>query len=567
MTAKKRGLRISPVCLLLLLPALILGVYGVVMELGVLPKEISVGVVTIEFFALGENELMILLAKVCFIALPVLFVIVALISLIIGAASGKRVSEYGSGDRKRARESYRGVKNGAPADGFDDRGLMDGEPDGSESADGMENENDFYALRQLERESDARRASKDYAPVQLKDVADNMRLYAASKGVQMPVKTARAILSAVASGRLLVTDDSRGDRSKAVIGSVAHYFGGTVHAHSVGLGCYAAEQLTTAVNADNRVSETGFLLDIYGACLDSESVRFAYLEELDPSAVSAFFSDYREALESESNEKYVPVDKLRRGNGLEYMRDGSVLFPRNLTLVIAPPFGADITKMSEEAIFLDLSDVLPCKAEVYGGAVGENAYPQIRKALDRARESFYLSEEVWKKIDALEAYLSALTGYRMSNRKTRLLERYSSAYLAMGGSEAEAIDSMLSSCVFRELYPKRGRFNVKSEEEDLVEFLEREFGAETVPCSIEIVRRFYGASAKAAERERPEEEKAEETMADSAEVISSDGAAAENTPDAEEVAMKPDERDNEEDGGSAENEAEVTKAGEDTENA
>ena len=102
-----------------------------------------------------------------------------------------------------------------------------------------------------------------------------------------------------------------------------------------------------------------------------------------------------------------------------------------------------------------------------------------------------LSDEIWKKIDRLEEYLSTLIGYRFNNRKTRLMEKYSSAYLAMGGSEAETVDSMLSACVLSELYPQRGRFTAMSGEEGLVEFLERDFGAENLPNSIEIVRKFY----------------------------------------------------------------------------
>lgn len=495
---KKSRLVISPVCFLLLLPALFLGGYGLAMELGVLPKEINVGPVTIEFFYLGENDLMILMAKVCFILLPIIFVLVAIISLIIGAAVGRKPAVNG-GDRSA--ETSRGGRRGENA--FMNDGIIEDAPDGFDGDSQEGAVADFSAVKRLELESRGRaRRTKEYAPVLLKDVADNMRAYAASKGVAITEKTARAILAASVSCRVIVTDDRYRDRNKAVVGSLAHYFGGNVHAHSVGRGAYAAEQLTTAVNAEGRIVETGFLMDIYGACLDSDILRFAYLEEFDPVAVAAFFGDYRAALEGGAEEYYVPVDKIRRSTELEFMKNGRVLFPENLILMLAPAFGTDVTKMSGEVIFLDLTDVVPCEPVPYGGTVGENAYPQVMKALDRARDSYYLSEEIWKKIDALEEYLNDLIGYRFDNRKFRMMERYSSAYLAAGGSESEAIDSMLSACVFSELYPRRARFKVKSEDEDLVEFLEREFGAEAVPVSIETVRKFYGESVRAEEKER-----------------------------------------------------------------
>ena len=535
---KKKGSKFNPICLLLLLPALFLGVYGVLMELAVIPKEINVGVVTVEFFDLGENAFMVLLANICFVWFPVLFVFVALISLAIGVFVKGGGAEDETEHSGEPAEAHRADRKSDRV--FSDDGLMETEVAEDEASESEEPKADFAGIKRLELESKGRvvgKVVKEYPPVLLKDVADNLRQYAASKGVEMPEKTARAILSAVVSSRVLVTDDRQKDRNKAVIGSIAHYFGGTVHAHSVGLGCYAAEQLTTTLDADSRVIETGFFLDIYGACIDGDKVRFAYLENIDPVAVSNFFGEYREALEGGASEYYVPVDKLRRGNEFKFMENGKVLFPENLILTLAPGFGADITKMSGEAIFLDLSEVVPCRPAVYGGPVGENAYPQIIKALDRARENFYISEEVWKKIDALEEYLNGLIGYRFNNRKIRLMERYSSAYMAMGGSEAEATDSMLSACVFSELYPKRGRFTVRSEEEDLVEFLEREFGTETVPVSIELVRKFYGASAKAAEKERLEAEARAEALAEEARIreaaISESAAKAEKVTESE----------------------------------
>jgi len=496
---KKRGGGINPSCLLLLLPALILGGYGILYEIDIIPREIGLGNLTVEFFALGENALMVLLAKACFIWLPVLCVALVFGGLIIGMFSSRRSSDEESEASSPIGDSC------AAADGTSPEGLEKGESEAVEAAaDAPESRRqNFAVLRRLELESrGAERRSaavKEYAPVALKDIACYMREYAASKGVLIPEKTSRAILASIVSGRVIVTDDRQRVKSKAVVGALASYFGGEVHPHSVGLGCYAAEQLTTSVTPDNVVVETGFLIDIYSACISGDGVRLAYLEDLDPVAVSAFFSDYKEALEGGSAEKYVPVDKLRRGGEFKYINEGRVLFPENLTLVLAPTFGTDVTKLSGEAVYLQLSDTASCAPTPYAGVHGENAYPQLMKAAERAREAFYLSEGIWKKIDMLESYLNALLGYRFNNRKIRLMERYSSAYMAAGGGEAEALDSMLSSCVFNELYPKRSKFTVKDDQEDLVEFLERAFGAEAIPVSIEIVRKFYGASSKAVE--------------------------------------------------------------------
>ena len=370
---------------------------------------------------------------------------------------------------------------------------------------------DFAALKRIEAEFGGRgvdRRAADYPAIQLQDVVRDVKEYAASKGVELPERAARSIIASVVAGRMLVLDEKYKDKNRAVINAVAAYFGGAVHPHTAEAGYYSAEHLATVVDADKRVKETGLLVDIYSACFEREKIRFAFLENVDCNTVSGFFSEYREALEGGIGDKFVTATKLFRGVELEHIKDGKVPLPENLVLTVSAAFTSDATKLSGEVIYPDLSGIVPRPASAYRG-VNVVARPQLMKAAERARDTYYLTDEHWSGIDLLEVYLNGLIGYRIDNRKARMMERYSSAYMAAGGSEAEALDSTLTACILSSLYARRGQFNLTADVEAPYEFLERVFGAETVPASIEMVRRLCGSSAKA-------DEKAKEQVAEPA---------------------------------------------------
>ena len=498
---KKRTSGISLAPMLLLIPTVIFGAYGGLQALGYIPKELQLGMITVEFYGLGENALMQFLEKFCFIWMPVLFVAVMILSLVISWVVGTESSDVSGEESNKKSRSRKSKKT-------DSANLT--EPQNSENGGGDDRVteektlNNFPVLKKLDQDSAAKRRearqNAECTPVSLKDMAMEMQRYAASKGLDIPARAIRSLLSAVLSGRMLVIDgrydEGYKDKSRAVIAAVASYFGGTLHPYSVNSGSYAPEHLTTVTDADGRISETDFLTDIYTACINSENVSLAYLEDFDCDSAVNFFSEYASALYGGIGGGYVTVDRLRRDEGIAYIKNGKVLFPENLILAVSTPFGSDITKVFKEAVYPDISGIVsrPPAACSYR-TVSTRA--QILKAMERARENFYLSDESWNGVDRLEEYLHSAIGYRFDNRKTRMMERYSSVYMASGGSEKEALDSMLVACVLSELYPKRGKINENSGAESLPDLLERVFGSETVPASVEAARRICGGCAKA----------------------------------------------------------------------
>ena len=107
-----------------------------------------------------------------------------------------------------------------------------------------------------------------------------------------------------------------------------------------------------------------------------------------------------------------------------------------------------------------------------------------------ADDEYGISEETWKKLDLLEELLTKEIGLSFDNKLLRKMERYAGMYLAAGGTESEAVDSMLSigllPLVVADLkeYAKR----VEEVEEPLHHFLDRVFGIDNLPLTADTLR-------------------------------------------------------------------------------
>lgn len=507
----------------LLLPAAALGIYGGALKLGILPKQMVLGNIIVEFFELNENAVMKAVSNICFIWLPILWLFAMIIGAIVSASRAKE-SDGGAGGEaskpeKPRREEKKSRRKNKRAGNIGNEGIIgDGDPQPID-ADG-EDHRDFTNLREVEGWSKINGGQVDasvYEPISLDGVVEDFRAFSASYKMDVPEKTAREWLSAIAAGRIIAIEGGQSELGREFVGMLAKYFGGSVNPYNVKNGGANADGLLYKKDSEG-VAETDFLKDIYTACLDGSKVRFAYLYNIDSGSVS-LFSDYRSAFERDSGGAYLPLNFKAPINGLDYIKDGKVLLPENLILVLEPIYGSEVALFSDEVMFLSLDGIGECdKAPYYGNRVA-TVRSQLQKALGRARsdEKYRISDELWKKLDGIEERLGKyIKGYRFDNRRVRLMERYFVAYRALGGDEGEAIGNMLSACLFKSIYSnKRNEFLGSGDSEGLASFIEDSFGDDNVCEAIDTVNRLCGISTEEAEAEAEADEasKAEESEA------------------------------------------------------
>ena len=109
------------------------------------------------------------------------------------------------------------------------------------------------------------------------------------------------------------------------------------------------------------------------------------------------------------------------------------------------------------------------------------------RAVASAEGEYYLPEELWRVIDQIEQQVHEMGGVGLSNRTLRMLERYTSVYMAMGGKASDAFDNGFAAVV-APAYGKQLQRLVKRENgETLSALLERMVGRERLPMTFEVL--------------------------------------------------------------------------------
>ena len=81
------------------------------------------------------------------------------------------------------------------------------------------------------------------------------------------------------------------------------------------------------------------------------------------------------------------------------------------------------------------------KTEAVGDETEVNAISKsaLSDLVKEAREEYFLSEKIWKKLDELFETVRATDKIRLGNKNTLQLEKFTSVLLECGGDEAECI--------------------------------------------------------------------------------------------------------------------------------
>ena len=113
-------------------------------------------------------------------------------------------------------------------------------------------------------------------------------------------------------------------------------------------------------------------------------------------------------------------------------------------------------------------------------------FKQLLQMAPKTEEDYYISEEYWKKLDELEEYLAPLTGFRLDNKTTRMIEQYAGVFIAAGGDELSAIDSVLAARIL----PSQKEALAASADERQVSLsnrLDALFGIDNLPACAELI--------------------------------------------------------------------------------
>ena len=118
----------------------------------------------------------------------------------------------------------------------------------------------------------------------------------------------------------------------------------------------------------------------------------------------------------------------------------------------------------------------------------ERALPSVsawENAVAAAEQEYYLSEELWSVIDAMEEQMQEECGMRLSNRTLRAFERYTAVFLSLGGKQKDAFDNGFAAVILPAYAKQISALCQKAEGETLTSLLSRMIGKDRLPVTME----------------------------------------------------------------------------------
>ena len=266
-----------------------------------------------------------------------------------------------------------------------------------------------------------------------------LRVFASNRGVAIEKSSIRALLSAMASGRLVFIICKNKEIAPKFTDVLCEYFGisGRVTAseewntqenllwkRGASADDYVLSEISNAINSAGKTPERNCFMMI-------ENVSMLNLED--------YFSTFLDYANFPSEEHII-----------KFSEDVSLKMPPNICFLLMPSndnFTEDLTPAIAHAGII--ADMVVSKVEPTNIITEEEikvlSRMDLEEIMGEAREKFFLNETVWKKIDDFTEAVNATERFSIDNKSLLQLEKYTSVLMECGGDENEALINMFTA--------------------------------------------------------------------------------------------------------------------------
>ena len=306
--------------------------------------------------------------------------------------------------------------------------------------------------------------------------------FALSKGYQFEVQTVREIFSAMSSSRLIITRGMSNDSLTVIMKLLSEYFESNMYIDVVDES-YVNDSNALFKNEAGGRRRTALMNALMVAQNERAKVHIAALTNVKFAELSNYFVPFARYIRNpHSGSVLQAVDQNNRPIRVSVTEN--VWFVLNLeseeTMANIPAY------VSELASFIKI-DYAPAVSVALETAMIPFTYYQFDYLLEGVKNKYGLTEDVWKKIDSIEAFVNNSVAYSIGNRICIAVERYFAVYRSCGGEDNEAIDRVLAARVIPSAIVALDTVE-DSEQKNLSEKLDSVFGEENVDASRFVIR-------------------------------------------------------------------------------
>ena len=306
----------------------------------------------------------------------------------------------------------------------------------------------------------------------LPEVCESLTAFMNKNGIELDFSSARGLISAMGTTRLVFLKHPNTELVRKFIQVLSEFFFFcNYYENSSTLWKTTTDVLLAYKNGEYKKSNV--LNAIMAGKKDPNNILFTTLFNVYPSSFT-YFDDFMNYVKNpiSSTGVYISSGKGNKGKG-QFLE-----MPKNLWffMVLSEEFDQPLSKnITDYAMVINLGmrEVEP-HYDIFGNDK-LMSFNQFLRKINVAADEHFLNEDLWKKIDRFEDFMDLKTDFSIGNKAACQLEEYTAAYIACGGEEKDAVDSVLTN----KLLPMANSvfdFKEDTEERNTAAFLDKTFG-------------------------------------------------------------------------------------------
>ena len=265
----------------------------------------------------------------------------------------------------------------------------------------------------------------------------NLKDYLLSKGINIDNVSSRTLVSAIAASKLVFLTCKNAEMFPRFVKALSEYYANdTLIAANDGWKSLS-DLLWCEGTIEGKFVLSAFSNAVYGAYKSKEQERVIVIDNVNLANLGSYFSHFLDYC-NHPTEEYI----------ISFNDNTSFRLPDNLTYVLAVQGGV-LDGMPAEilnaASIVELG-LTPAQAtsqeEVKPVAM---SHEDCVNTLNEVKEKSFVTEKIWKKVDALAESLAASEKFDIGNKNIIQMESFSSVMMNCGADEAEAVVGMFLS--------------------------------------------------------------------------------------------------------------------------
>lgn len=327
--------------------------------------------------------------------------------------------------------------------------------------------------------------------ITFEEVMADFSKYSSECGLYLRESDVRAIFASLATSKFLIFNGSDKLLIDKVIAIISGYFGSKLYIQEETQSWLDKGWVVESDSENEKVSEV--VKAIYLANVRRDSISILEFNDVVFDNFDDYFASVLTQACNKHENKELSLKVNKRVREESFVKNGKMQISNNLFFAINLARGESlenatslITKCSTVINIenYDFEDV-----EIQPKEDNLLSYRQFEVLVESAWDELFVGEAIWRKIDRVAEYLNQKLQIKIDNPTAIASEKFLSVYLALGGSEEEAVDRLISSYLLHK-YSYYVADMLSEDVDGVYSAVDNAFGIDNMPFTDEYIKIF-----------------------------------------------------------------------------